>query len=377
MSSITKVIVGAAAMAFVAGGITAAAAANKFAGIDLAPNKVGTIEDMKDMKEFCGTKPIKVAYSDGWGANYWRQIARREFEDEAKKCPNITEIRYTDGKGSDGWPSAEKQIADIQGLVAQKFDVIIVFADTGEAVMKAIKQATDAGVAVIPYSTGDNPFGKIGEDYVTRVTETQVGLGRMEAEWIAKTLGGKGNVIVHGGTEGNPITSSQEVGWKETFKKYPGIKVLEGPVTTNWDPQLAQQVMADAIAKYGQIDGVIAETTGPIQAFLAAGKPIPAFFGQDLNVLSCLWQDNHEKNPSFKLATASAHTWLARLALRKGVAAVQGIPNTEPSLIDLPFSEDSTSTDPKLAVKCDKSLPATAIPSSMVPGAEQKEVLGQ
>ncbi len=167
------------------------------------------------------------------------------------------------------------------------------------------------------------------------------------------------------------------MGWKEAFKKYPGIKVLEGPVTTNWDPQLAQQVMADAIAKYGQIDGIIAETTGPIQAFLAAGKPIPAFFGQDLNVLSCLWQDNHEKNPTFKLATASAHTWLARLALRKGVAAVQGIPNTEPSLIDLPFSEDSTSTDPKLAVKCDKNLPATAIPSSMVPGAEQKEVLGQ
>ncbi len=102
----------------------------------MAPDKVGAIDDMQDMKEFCGTKPIKVAYSDGWGANYWRQIARREFEDEAKKCPNITEIRYTDGKGSDGWPSAEKQIADIQGLIAQKFDVIIVFADTGQARLK-------------------------------------------------------------------------------------------------------------------------------------------------------------------------------------------------------------------------------------------------
>jgi ribose transport system substrate-binding protein len=332
---------------------------------------------MQDMKNFCGTKPIKVAYSDGWGANYWRQITRREFEDEAKKCPNITEVRYTDGKGSDGWPSAEKQIADIQGLIAQKFDVIIVFADTGEAQLKVLKQAADAGIAVVPFSTGDHPFGKMGEDYLVRVTETQIGLGKMEAEWIAKTLGGKGNVIVHGGTEGNPMTASQEVGWKEVFAKYPDIKVLEGPVTTNWDPQLAQQVMADAIAKYGQIDGIIAETTGPIQAFLAAGKPVPAFFGQDLNVLSCLWQDNHEKNPTFKLATASAHTWLARLALRKGVAAAQGIPNTEPSLINLPFSEDSTSSDAKLAVKCDKGLPATAIPSSMVPGAEQKEVLGQ
>jgi ribose transport system substrate-binding protein len=372
MSSITKAIVGAAALAFAAG-ITSTASF----GVELAGDKVGGIEDMQDMSKFCGTKPIKVAYSDGWGANYWRQITRREFEDEAKKCPNITEVRYTDGKGSDGWPSAEKQIADIQGLIAQKFDVIIVFADTGEAVLKALKQAHDAGIAVVPFSTGDHPFGKMGEDYLVRVTETQIGLGKMLAEWVAKTIGEKGNVIVHGGTEGNPMTTSQAVGWKEVFAKYPNIKVLEGPITTNWDPQLAQQVMADAIAKYPQIDAVMAETTGPIQAFLAAGKPIPVFAGQDLNVLSCLWQDNHAANPSFKLATASAHTWLARLALRKGVAAAQGIDNTEPSLINLPFSEDSTSSDPKLAVKCDKDLPATAIPSAMLGGAEQKEVLGQ
>jgi ribose transport system substrate-binding protein len=120
----------------------------------------------------------------------------------------------------------------------------------------------------------------------------------------------------------------------------------------------------------------MAETTGPIRAFLAAGKPIPAFAGQDLNDLSCLWQDNQAANPSFKLATASAHTWLARLALRKGVAAAQGMSNTEPSLINLPFSEDSTSSDPALAVKCDKSLPATAIPSAMLSGEAQKEALG-
>jgi ribose transport system substrate-binding protein len=68
----------------------------------------------------CGTKPIKVALSDGWGGNYWRHITRAEFEDEASKCKNITETRYTDGEFK-----PEKQIADIQGLIAQKFDVIV------------------------------------------------------------------------------------------------------------------------------------------------------------------------------------------------------------------------------------------------------------
>jgi ribose transport system substrate-binding protein len=370
MQKFKGLFVGAAATAFVVAGAMPANAQNAFEGLDMAPDKIGGIEDMEDITKYCGTKPIKVAFSDGWGGNYWRQITRREFEDEAKKCPNITEIRYTDGEFK-----AEKQIADIQGLIAQQFDVIIVFADTGVAQLKVMRQATEAGIAVIPFTTGDAPFGEMGKDYLVRVTERQIELGRMLAEWMVKTLDGKGNVIVHGGTPGNPMTAAQQVGWQEVFAKNPGITVLEGPVDTNWDPELAQKVTAAAIAKYPQIDGIMAETTGPIRAFVAAGRPVPAWAGQDLNELSCLWQDLNAANPSFKLATASAHTWLARLALRKGVAAVQGMDNTEPSLINLPFSEDSTSSDPALAVKCDKELPPTAIPSAMVSKEEMKEIL--
>jgi ribose transport system substrate-binding protein len=374
MSSKSTLIVAAAAAAFALQLWVAApaSAADKFANLDMAPNKKGGIEDMEDVKKYCGTKDLKVGFSDGWGGNYWRQITRAEFEHEASKCPNIKEVRYTDGEFK-----AEKQIADIRGMIAQKYDVIVVFADTGVAQLKVMRQATDAGIAVVPFSTGDAPFGEMGTDYLVRVTETQIGLGKMLAEWMVKTLGGKGNVIVHGGTPGNPMTASQAVGWREVFAMNPGIKILEGPVDTNWDPALAQKVTAAAIAKYPQIDGIMAETTGPIRAFVAAGRPIPAWAGQDLNELSCLWQDHHAKNPTFKLATASAHTWLGRLALRKGLAAVNGMDNLEPSLIDLPFSEDSTSSDPKLNVKCDKSLPPTAIPSAMVSGAKMKEILSK
>ena len=374
MASKMQLVWGAAAVALTwqMAVATSAVAQNQFSNVDLAPDKKGGIEDMEDITKYCGTKDLKVAYSDGWGGNYWRQITRAEFEEEAAKCPNIKEIRYTDGEFK-----AEKQIADIRGLIAQDFDVIIVFADTGVAQLKVMRQALDAGIAVIPFSTGDAPFGEIGIDYLTRVTETQIGVGKTLAEWMVKTLDGKGNVIVHGGTAGNPMTASQAVGWQEVFAANPGITVLEGPVDTNWDPALAQKVTAAEIAKYPQIDGILAETTGPIRAFLAAGRPIPAWAGQDLNELSCLWQDHNADNPTFKLATVSAHTWLVRLALRKGLAAVNGIDNTEPSLIDLPFSEDSTSSDAALKVKCDKNLPPTAIPSSMVSGEKMTEILSK
>lgn len=71
-----------------------------FAGIDVAPTKVGSVAEMADMSAFCGTKPIKVAVSDGRGGNGWRKIVRAEFEDEAAKCKNITETRYTDGQSN-------------------------------------------------------------------------------------------------------------------------------------------------------------------------------------------------------------------------------------------------------------------------------------
>ena len=84
----------------------------------LYPDKKGVTADFQPMSKFCGTKPIKVAYSDGWGGNYWRHLARAEFEDEASKCKNITNARYTDGEFK-----PEKQIADIEGLVAGRRDV--------------------------------------------------------------------------------------------------------------------------------------------------------------------------------------------------------------------------------------------------------------
>ena len=74
----------------------------------------------------------------------------------------------------------------------------------------------------------------MGKDYIDRVTESQAQVGEQAAEWLVKTLNGKGNIIMFGGTPGNPMTAAQVIGWKPYFAKYPGIKVLEAePVPTN------------------------------------------------------------------------------------------------------------------------------------------------
>ena len=155
----------------------------------------------------------------------------------------------------------------------------------------------------------------MGKDYIDRVTESQIEVGQQAAEWLVKTLNGKGNIIMFGGTPGNPMTAAQVTGWKPYFAKYPGIKVLETePVPTMWDPAVAQQKTAALIAKYPQIDGIYSETVGPIRAFVAAGRPIPAYVGQSLMDLSCITAEH----PEMKMMSIDAHTWMVRNALRKG-----------------------------------------------------------
>lgn len=357
----------AAALAAAAVTLLAAPAAHadsgRFAGLDLAPTKEGPPTQQADITALCGKKPIRVALSDGFGSNSWRRIVRREFEDEAAKCKTIVETRYTDGQGS-----TQKQISDIGGLVAQHFDVILVYPDGGEAILKAMRDATKAGVAVVPYDVGVAFPGKRGRDYLLVTTESLEAKAATEAEWIARNLNGQGNVIVLGGTPGNPTSIGEEVGWKKVYARFPGIKVLEGPVDTNWDPAEAQRVMSSLLAKYPKIDAVYSDyglgAMGALRAYVAAGRQIPLWASEDANELGCFWEDHKAANPGFKLATVSGRTWLVRLALRKAVAAVEGLNDPEPSIIDLPLFEDSTSSDPKLAPHCDRHLPPDAILST-------------
>jgi len=344
--------------------------------VDLAPDKAGGQNELIDIASLCGTKPIKVALSDGFGGNSWRKITRAEFEAEAAKCPNITEVRYTDAQGN-----VQKQISDIKALAAQKFDVILVFPDGGEALLRAMRDATKAGSVVIPYMVGRNFAGERGRDYALIATESVEDKGRVRAEWIVEQLGGKGNVIVLGGTPGNPTSAAEAVGWREVFAKHPGITVLEGPVVTNWDPAETQRVMSALLSKYDQIDAVYSDyglgSMGALRAFVAANRKIPLWATEDANAIACFWQENKAANPDFQLGNVSGRNWIVRLALRKGVAAAQGIDDVEPSIVVLPLTEDSTSDDPALAPRCDPSLPPDALLSSHLTAEEMKKLFAQ
>lgn len=324
----------------------------------------GVQDDIQDVAQFCGTEPVKVALADGFGGNSWRKTTRALFEAEAEKCPNITDILYTDAQAD-----PQKAIADINGLVAQGVDVIVSFADAGEALLPTVQAATAAGVQFVAIIAC--PGGTPGEDYVDCVSENVDTYGYGLATWTIEAMGGTGKLVMTGGQAGNPYSAAVYAGVKRAAAENPGIEILneemgDTPVDTGWEPGKTKQVMAGLITKFGQIDGVVADygggSVGGIEAFLEAGRNLPVWSANDSNQFACLYYENQEEQPEFQIATMSSRNWVVIPALHKGLAAHNGLPNDEPSTYNLDIIEDST--DEAKQPQCEESLPNDAILSS-------------
>jgi ribose transport system substrate-binding protein len=333
-------------------------------GVIPAGQKVGitgTQSQIQPITNFCGTKPLTVALADGFGGNSWRKITRKLFEVDAAKCPNIKKVIYTDAQND-----PQKAISDINSLVAQHVNVIVTFPDAGPALLPTIQKATAAGVKVVPFVA--SPGGVPGKDYVDFVAEDITTYGSALANWTINAMHGTGNLVMLGGIAGNSYSQGVYEGVVKAVKAHPGVRLLDtgGPVATDWEPGKTQQVVAGLITKYGKIDGIVSDygggSVGGVRAFIAAGKPLPVWSANDSNEFACLWYQYHPSQPSYQIATESSRNWIVDVALHKGLAAANGIVDTEPDTFNLQIIEDST--DPAKQPTCNKQLPPDAILSS-------------
>lgn len=329
-----------------------------------------------DAPSWCGPEEVRLALADGFGDNNWRKIVRAEAEDEANKCPSVTDFKYTDGQGD-----TQKAISDIQSLAAQGVNALIVFPDAGEAVLPAIRSAYQAGVTTVPYRV--SPGGKPGEDYDYFIETDFKDAGRLWGEWLVEHVlkDGKGNVLTLGGPPANSQSVAEYEGMAEVLKEYPGIKLLgERPYTvTNWDAAKTQQVVTAALAKYPEIDAITTDfgsaLASAFPAFEQADRKIPAIATEDSNLLSCEREKiAKEEGYEFPLFTQSSQTWMVRTAVQFAVADASG--GEVPKSTEVPREEfeNSFTEDPE-PVLCKPALGDEAILSTHLTDAQLKEAL--
>lgn len=315
-----------------------------------------------DISKLCGAKSLRVALVDGYGGNSWRKTAFAELQDEASKCPNITDVQYTDAGGD-----AQAYNSAINGYTAQGYDIIVTFTDFGDAALPAYRAATQAGVTMAPYF--NNLKGKLGVDYSVNPYEDAYSAGKIFAEWIGKTVK-EGNTVFLGGLPGSASSVTFLNGYKEGLKAYPGIKLLDDNfIVTNWSPADAQKAVSGLIAKYPKIDAIASDygvtSLAAVKAYQAAGLPVPAMaFVATNNEYSCLYTDAKTVGKSWPQLALSGTTADTRFALRAALASLNGIENTEPrALVAFPFADSEQGKDPL----CNKSFPPDADLASSLP----------
>ncbi len=335
-------------------------------------NSAGTLAGRPSLNQFCGTKKITVALADGFGGNSWRKIVHYLFDLDAKQCPNITKVYYTNANGNPA-----QYTSDIQGLVAQGVNVIVTYDDFGPAGLPAIRAAYKAGVQIVPYIS--EPGGTPGTDYTTFVALNAAATGQAWAKWLNEALGGNGTTIMLGGTPGNGSSPGYLKGFEDSLASYPGLKLVSTtPVTTNWTVAGEQQGMAGVLSHYPGISSVMTDylaTYGAVlRAYQAAGKqPGPVAGFTSSNADGCLWQQYHAQYPKWQMFSVDGDPNAVSMALRKGVAAAEGKADPEPDTLTMTVSIDTVHGK---MPKCDSSLPPDTDFSTPLTAAQLHQALG-
>ena len=164
-------------------------------------------------------------------------------------------------------------VSRIEDAVAQKADAIVLGMGDPVQMTKGLEAAKAAGIPVFGLDAG------LADGVLLNITSDNADLGRQTAELLAKSIGGKGNVVMYT-HDPHPGVRARAVGAQEVFDSYPGITVINkfhidvpGPVDNA--RKITEDLLTANSAK-GSIAGIWAgwdePAYGTTQALEAAGR---------------------------------------------------------------------------------------------------------
>jgi len=216
------------------------------------------------------TSKDKIALSNSYAGNTFRQQQLKSWAqtaEGAKKAGIIAEApAFTTAENQ-----ATEQAQQIQNLVLQGYKAIVINAASPTALNGAVKQACAAGVVVVSFD------GIVTEPCAYRIAADFHKMGAVQVDFLAKKLGGKGNLLEVRGLAGVSVDDEIHQGIVDEVKKYPGMKIV-GSVYGAWTQTVAQKEVAGVLPSLPQVDAVVTQGGdgyGVAQAFRAAGRSMP------------------------------------------------------------------------------------------------------
>ena len=186
--------------------------------------------------------------------------------DEAKKYPDLT-VDVMDAQADDA-----KENAFIENAVANKYDLIIVQPNNGEAQRPYVEQAVKDGVKVI--TTNARIKGIPGSSSVDADPYEQAAVN---ARLALTQVPQDAKVVVLNGPSGNMHADMRRDAWqKEFFDKRPDVKIV-GEQIAHWNKEEAMRYMEDWVQANEKIDAIISMNDNMAAGALEVIKDDPRF----------------------------------------------------------------------------------------------------
>lgn len=236
-----------------------------------------------------GKKGWRIALSNDYAGNSWRQTMIKDFEKVGKIAMDkglIAEAKVFTTNES----SAAEQAAQIQNLILEGYDAIVLTAASPTALNGAVRQALDAGVVVVSF---DNT---ITEPQAWRLNTDFLYDGAAQVEFIADRFS-KANLLEIRGLSGTYVNDAIHEGITGALKNYPGLKVV-GEVYGDWTQSVSQREVAGILPSLGKIDAVVTQGGdgyGAAKAFEAAGRKLPLIIMGNRYDELVLWKELDQK----------------------------------------------------------------------------------
>ena len=272
------------------------------------------------------TKTYKVGFSNVWVGNTWGVQCVNELEAYLRNNEQISEY-YIYNADND----VNKQISDIEDLIAKGVDMLILQPISAESVAAVVEEAYDAGIVVVNCTS---PLSDATDKYNVSVVARDYDFGYVGAKWLCEELGGEGNIVCLDGMAGLSSAVLRMQGAQDAFAEYPGINVIASEYGV-WDYATAKPVMDFLLAAYDDSDGIWASggdmTRAAIEVWADSGRDWIPMMGEDCNGFLKLWSEY--KDDGLSCIATSLPTWLFAYGAELGLEILNGTYEGEKDII--------------------------------------------
>ncbi|MBD8493237.1 sugar ABC transporter substrate-binding protein [Pseudomonas syringae] len=198
----------------------------------------------------------------------WLTYLREDMAAKAKTMPDGVKLQFVDAR-----TDVNKQLDQVHDLIGKKVDALIVNPVDTAATAAITKAALAAGIPLVYVNRSpDDP--KLPEGVATVISDEKEA-GRLQMQYVADKLGGKGKIVVLLGDLANNATRNRTDGVKEILAKYPDIKIDEEQ-TGIWQRQRGMDITNDWLTQGREFNAVVSNNDemaiGAAMALKQAGK---------------------------------------------------------------------------------------------------------